>query len=206
MPSTVTDQTGRLRKLVDWVITSWNDIQIMHDDWRWMRTTYSGAVTQGTSKYTAASFSLTRFTKWVKDPYSVTLYATASGVADEGDILFIPWDRWRLLYDRGTQTQNRPVHWSISPADEFCLGPVPDAAYMVRGEYIKGPQTLAANSDIPELPTRFHLIIVWHALIMMARFDEGVFQAGYAAQQFQQMMRALSRDQRPAPRAGGTLA
>jgi hypothetical protein len=111
------------------------------------------------------------------------------------------------MYDRGVQTQGRPVHYSISKAGEFCLGPVPDDAYVVRGEYRKAPQILAANGDIPEMPARFHEVIAHYGLMLLAEHDEGNLHIAVAMRRYRELMDDLERDQLPTLEIGaGALA
>lgn len=208
LPAAVTGQTGRLEKIVYWTAEAWRLIQLLHDDWRWMRKEFEGTVTQGAARYTAGSFSITDFAGWVTDfdAYQpLSIYKTSTGVADEGPIRLIDWEAWRTAFGRGSQTQNRPDRYAISPADELCLGPVPDAAYTVRGEYRATAQNLAANADVPLLPERFHEIIAWRAVMLLDEHDEAIeaIRLGRARNAFGTMLTALRRTQLPTPRLGG---
>lgn len=205
-PSTVVGKTGRERKFIDWVSSAYTEIQNTFDDWKWLRDDYSSTISAGTSKYTAASFNLSRHSRWITSDGNVTMYLTATGVSDEGELTYIEWEDWRRLYDRGTQTQGRPVHYAISPADEICFGPVPDAGYTVRGEYQKSAQILAADADIPEMPSDYHLLIVWDALLLAASFDEGGVSMQEAQRKRLDVFRALCNKQRPNPTFTGSLA
>lgn len=209
LPSTVDSQTGRLLKIVHWTTSAWTQIQNRRNAWRWMRGEFGSpdAVTSaGTPRYTSASWSLTRWAEWITERDTVTIYLQSTGVSDEGPISFMPWSMYRRTYERGTQTANRPVHYSISPAGEFCLGPRPDATYVVRGEYRKSPQTLAQNGDIPEMPARFHELIAWYGLLLLAEHDEGNLHIAVAIRRYRDLMDELERDQLPRPEIGGALA
>lgn len=197
LPSSVANQTGRLLKIVNWVDIAWRHIQNKRSAWLWMRADWEGETSAGAARYTAASFNLTRWAEWIVEDDIVTLYKKSEGVSDEGVILNLPWREYRRLYDRGEQDSDRPVHYSISPAGEFCLGPKPDAVYVVRGEYRKSPQTLSANADTPEMPSRFHELIAWYALLLLAEHDEGQFHTAIAMRRYRDMMSELERDQLP---------
>lgn len=198
LPSAVTSQTGRLAKIVYWTVEAWRQIQNLHASWLWMRDEFdSPATTAGTARYTAVSWNLTRWAEWITEPDTVTMYLEADGVADEGLLTYIPWATYRAVYERGTQTADRPVHYSISPAKEFCLGPKPDDAYIVRGEYRKSPQTLSANTDEPEMPTRFHDLVAHYALLLLAEHDEAPMHIGVAERRKRELLDQLERDQLP---------
>lgn len=210
LPSSVDSQTGRLLKIVNWVDIAWRHIQNKRNAWLWMRDDFDApnAVTSaGTKRYTAASWNLDRWAEWITDDDTVTLYEQAEGVSDEGLITYLPWNEYKTLYDRGEQTNDRPVHFSVSPAGEFCLGPIPDDTYVVRGQYRKSPQKLKDNDDTPEMPERFHELIAWYALILLAEHDEGQFHTAIAQRRYRDLMSELERDQLPRVHiAAGPLA
>lgn len=208
-PSTTTGQSGRLAKVVNWVAEAWLRIQNHRDDWLWMRGEFSKPTIAGTSAYTGASWSITDLARFVVDQdsigyFPVTLYKTATGVADEGPISYIPYPTYRSRYGRGAQTNNRPVEYSIGPAGQFLLGPIPDDDYTVRGEYFKTPQRFAADSDVPTgLPARFHEIITWRALMLLAEHDEAITSITTAANNYSEILNQLENDQLPRITLGG---
>jgi hypothetical protein len=174
LPSAVTGQTGRLAQIVDYTISAWNDIQTAEQDWRWMRTEFTGSVTVGDGRYSGANFSLTRWSRWIFDPNpgawtGLSLYLTATGVSDETPLTYLPWDEFRRMFLFGTQTNGRPRFFTIG-------NDVPDGSYTVVGEYKKSPQTLAVDADTPEMPAENHILIVWWALVMLGENDEAVAQ------------------------------
>jgi hypothetical protein len=167
-PSAVTSQTGELKRLVDWVATSWLEIQNLHDDWDWMRGTFSFTTTPNDDAYSASDVGIsTRFGYW--DRNMVRVYATS--VSDETELIYLPYEDWRVRYRVGTNTPSRPVNWSIHPDRSLLLGYKPDAAYTVSGEYGKTVQELTADADIPECPTQYHMVIVYRAMMKYARYS-----------------------------------
>lgn len=207
LPVSVKNQTGKLLKIVHWTATAWRNIQNAHSAWRWLRHEFqSTATTAGAARYTAASWNLDRFAEWIIEPDTVTCYPVTDGPAEESPLLYMPWQLYRRTYARGAQVQNRPLHYSISPQNEFCLGPIPDGAYIIRGEYRKGPQELVENEDVPEMPNRFHDLIVWEALRLLAEHDEAELHVLTAERKAQHLWSALRRDQLPPIRIAGAIA
>lgn len=210
LPTTVTGQSGRLLKIVGWVASAWTSIQTHRGaQWQWMRKSLPTATTltiPGTACYTAASWNVPDLERWHTDRIDerpVSLYLHAAGVSDEGELQEVSWPDWRRKYGRGAQVPNRPIEYAISPANEMCLGPVPDAAYVVNGEYWKTPQTLAADADVPDLPSRHHELIVCRALMSLAEHDEAGDAYAAASSNFLRMMADLERDQLPVLGLGG---
>lgn len=195
-PTTTVGQSGRLLKVVNWVVKAWQEIQNLHDDWIWMRAEFSGPIIQGTTRYLYTTMTgITRWSRWLTgEDTDFMIYKTSLGVSDETLLTEISWPVWRARYGRGTQVQRRPIEYAISPLGEICLGPVPDAAYTLRGEYQLSAQTLSANADIPELPdTSLHTVIVWKALLLLAQFDEGNWPTGVAQVRCQDDLRSMQK-------------
>ncbi len=205
-PSTVVSQVGRLGKIVHWGREAWTQIQNRRNAWLWMEDEFEGTTTASSPRYTAASFSLTRWAAWIIRERTLSIYLQATGVSDEGYLRFIPWSHWKQLYDFGTQTNNRPVHYSVSPAGELCLGPIPDNTYVVRGPYRKNAQTLAANGDIPEMPTQYHDLIAWEGLLLLQEHDEASIPIATAIRRRRELTGDLERDQLPQVELPGPIA
>lgn len=201
-PTTVVGQTGRLGKIVAIVNDAWQQIQNHRNAWKWMRAEFSGKETiADTARYTASAWALTRFRAWIIDDAKgyqpVSLYLQSAGVATEAPIRFIPWEQWRAQYGRGSHDANQPGEYTVSPANELCLGPTPNAVYIVAGEYRKSNQTLSANDDIPEMPADFHDLIWQYALEILAGDDEAPTAFANARTARGPMVYALERDQLP---------
>lgn len=197
----VTGLTGRPAKIVNWVAQAYTNIQRSRRDWGWLNAEFSYALVPGTAVYTPASFSLTRFANWQPDTchYSpVTLYDPTIGVADEGPLRQITYQQWQTLYGRGDQSNlMRPVDWAVSPANEIMFGPYPDKTYVVSGIYQKGPQTLTASTDVPEMPSQYHQMIVWEAL-RLSMIHDGSYQEGqFITMEMLGLRHELERDQLP---------
>jgi len=216
-PTTVVNQTGRLKSLVDWSAEAYNDIQRISTDWRWLRSRFTLSVTSGTDNYayTAATDEvsgapITRFRRWIpSDEYgdsNVSAYLAATGVSAEQYLAYLDWPSFRALYKFGTQTNAPPVDFTINPADEIQFGPKPNATYTVRGEYQKSSQTLAADADIPEMPTDYHMLIVWFALKSYAAAVAAPEVWTRANEAARPLLTGLHRNQLPVLRFGGPLA
>lgn len=191
--TTVSGVTGRADKLVNWINSAWEDIQNQRQ-WNWLRDDFSHALTIGTARYGDTSLALTRWASWVEDtPYQrvMTIYDPAIGVSDEGEISQISYAQWKGRYGRGAQETNRPRVWAISPAGELCVGPAPDKAYVLQGEFWKSPQALTVDADEPELPARFHKAIVYRAMMLLAEGDESIPTLQLAEREYQRIFASM---------------
>lgn len=200
-PTTVVGQSGRLGKIVSWVVEAYRRIQTSRSAWRWLETEFEKTTIQGTARYTPSSWAITRFAGWMitggDDEDGFSIYASTLGVSDESPLVFLDWPTFYKTQTRGVRDEAKPRFFSVSPANELCLSPTPDQAYVVRGRYRKGPQILEANEEAPEMPAQFHQGIVYSALMLLAEHDEGFGQGQYWNGRWQAIRSDLERDQLP---------
>ncbi|MCR4332424.1 MAG: hypothetical protein NUV34_06950 [Sulfuricaulis sp.] len=210
-PAAVTGQTGELARIVQWVADSYTDIQVEKDSWRWMRKSFTVSATSGDGAYaytdctdTVTATAIARWSRWYRD--SIKCYLTSAGVGGEYALHWLPWEDFRRIYRYGTQTNAPPCHVSEDPTQALVLGPIPDATYTVSGDYQIGPQTLAADGDTPEMPAKFHMLIVYDALIRYG-FNRAAAEALQLAQvEGSRLASALRREQLPQITLGRSLA
>lgn len=217
--TTTINQTGEFGRIVAWNDQAWSEIQTVHDDWRWMRssnllsggmsfTTVAGQASYplgagaGTCGIAAASFG-----KWVR--HSFRNYTTSVGVSNEAHLDTIDYDDWRNAYAFGAMrsVQTRPVAVAIGPDESICLGPPPNALYTVTGDYYVAPSAMAADADTPTLlPAQYHMIIVYKAMMMYAGYEAAseVYQRG--SQGYQTLLKQLEAIKMPTMSFAGALA
>lgn len=170
-PITVVGQTGELLRLVDWISDSWNDIQTSSEFWRWMRKSFyvdtvaaDGAYAFGDCTDTVSLAVITRWARWYQGKYDWKCYLSSGGVAGEYFLIWMDWEDFKYQYRKGTQTDGKPIHVSQDPTGAFVLGPKPSAVYRVSGDYQIGTQIMTADADLPEMPARFHDLIMYEAM------------------------------------------
>jgi hypothetical protein len=202
LPATVIGVTGRIADMARWTQKAWVDIQNARNAWRWMRGEWQASTVAGQQRYTVSELGVAaRFAEWLHENEAGEAYTTAYnasiGPADEGRLIYMPFSLFYTARLRGTQTQDRPLFYSVDDQQRLALSPVPDAIYTMRGMYRKSPQVLSADSDIPEMPARFHDLIVWWALGLLAANDESMEQLPIWRQRVRELMSDLERDQLP---------
>ncbi len=206
-PSAVTGQTGRQLKCVEWVRTAWSQIQAEKGCWLFLRRdfTTAAALIAGTKRYTGASLGIADHASWVgdyPDHGAVSIYM-AGDQGGESRLSQLSYEGWRRRYDFGAHDAGKPVHYAISPTNELLIGPKPDAAYAIRGEYWRTPQVLEANADVPIMPERFHDAIVWRALMLLCAHDEAWNALKSAEANYKPLQRNMQRDLLPSFSTGG---
>ena len=210
-PTTVVSQTGELKRLVRWCKQSYLDIQNKSPNWRWLRSSFTVSVTSGDGIYsygdctdTGDSAVISRFARWY--PHDFKIYLTSAGSGTEHWLLYQQWDDFRSVYRVGTQNNGYPAWVGIDPTNRIMLGPVPDATYTLSGEYQKSAQILAADATEPEMPSRFHRLIVLEAMKKYAAYSAAPEVWAAAVEEARPLWLALQQDQLPASGYGDPIA
>lgn len=207
----VASTNARIKKLVRWIDSAWRSIQLVHQ-WRWMRSDFSGETVIGTRFYSGIDLGVaSRFGSFIHTGDArearFSAYLTATGVSDEGGLEYRDYDFFYTYLMRGEQTQRRPNFFTIAPDGTLGLHSIPDAVYTVKGPYRKDIQALSANGDIPEMPTRFHDLIVDVALeFYLDVHDEAAPMIPMHRLRRLPRFSQLEDDQLPAMRIAGPLA
>jgi len=207
-PSTVVSQSGELGRVVNWVIAAWKDIQNLHPNWAWMRKPFTLALAAATDTYaysdatdTEDAAAISRFKKWwavdENDPYRC--YLTSGGASGEYWLSYIDIRDFRRLYQLGSGQSGRPIHVSVDYSLNLVFGPTPDDAYTVSGDYQRGVQVLAADADVPEIPSDYVDLIWMWALENYGYYEAATEVLQRVKAQGMRLLRNLELNQRPAP-------
>jgi hypothetical protein len=193
-PSAVTGQTGELQRVVDWVATAYEDIQNLHKTWRFLRSEFSFSTIVGTQEYTPAAVSLADLALWHREDMRV--YDDAS---DEYFLQYFPWDQFRISYKYGSNrtVQSRPTICTITPDNSIALWQIPDAIYTIDGQYYKSVDTFTANADVPNFDSRYHMIIVWRALMLYGAYEAAEERYSHGQNEYRRLKRKMEIEQLP---------
>lgn len=206
-PTSVVGQSGEMQRLVDWTNQAWTEIQEFRPNWNWMVGAFSFQTVAGQYEYTPTEAGInTTFANWKLD--SVRTFLTAQGVGSEQYCSFTPYDCFRdfYLFSTHTTSLSQPLEISVAPNKNLLLGYPPNAVYTCRGEYYKLPQVLAADVDTPDMPARFHMMIVYRAMMEYAAYTASPEVYQRAEQRYREMLHRLEQDQLPMPETGPCLA
>lgn len=206
-PSTTINQTGEAGRLVGYINSAWMDIQEQHPDWNWLRTSVTFPTVTGQAVYTPTDCGIaSTLGSWKKDSFRI--FVTADGYLTETFIGEMLYDNWRNIYQFGAlrTTTTRPVFVAVAPDRSLCFGPSPDnLGYTVVGDYYRAPSEMALDADVPALPERFQMAIVYRAMMLYGSFESApeVYQHGMT--EFNRIMRRLELDQQPQMLVGDPL-
>ena len=209
-PTTCQNQTGESKRLVDWINAAWMDIQQIHNDWDWLRKSFSSTTNAGQANYQATTdVGLTDFGTWKKNTFRG--YTTSMGYANEMIMPWIDYEEYRNLYQYGNMrtTYNRPVTFSIGPLKDIWLGTVPDGVgYTIVGDYYSTPSQFVNDTDTPPaaFPDRFWKLIVFKAMMLYALYEENPGLYASASVDYNRMLSRMEFDELPPLGYGASLA
>jgi len=205
-PSAVTSQTGELARIVSWVAEADEEVLRLHDNWRFMRASFSLNTVADDGAYAAADCitPITDLRKW--DEHSFKIYLSATGVSDETQLTYIDYQDWYDVYNVGSQTSSRPQYFTIDDDKSILLAPKPNAVYRVTGKYFRSVDTLAANSDEPLYPAEFHMIAVYLGMMKYGRYTGAAEVYADGERLYKKMLRQMERTQLPRVRQLAPMA
>lgn len=207
-PTTVIGQTKSMKRLVEWVSQSWTEIQEECPDFQFLRKDVSFSTVIGQQAYVAGSglgINITDFGTWLEESFRI--YLTATGVSDETELNMTDYTAFRDYYLLGSQRtiSARPSDITIAPNRSLLLAPLPDAVYTVNGEYYRSPQELVYDTDVPLMPSRFHMLIVYRAMQKYGYFESANEQIAAGEKGYGMMFNRLVLDQSPPVSYGNSL-
>lgn len=204
-PTAVTSQIGEYRRFVDWIATADEDIQRMHNEWKFMRGSFTLNTVANTDSYAYSTtvVPITNFRDWRTT--TLKIYRSSSGVGSEVELPYVDYQVW---YDLkvGTQSASQPQCFTVGNAMEILLWPKPNDVYVISGEYQKSVTTMTANADVPLYPAEYHMLAVYKAMMDAGRYigASEVYQDG--KNKFKRMLKEMTRTQLPRIRMGLPLA
>lgn len=118
-----------------------------------------------------AGLTTATFGNWKRDSFRCS--SVGQSYRDEQLMNYMDWTTFRNLYIYSNMrtTYNRPVVVTIDPHKNLGFGPVPDIPYVIVGEYYTQPLQLTVDADEPAIPSRFHMIIVYRAMMYYAGYE-----------------------------------
>ena len=195
-------ETQRIR---GWIIDAWRKVQTSRSDWFFMRGEASFPLIANKQYYTPSEAGLSSFASWKLDSFRLAALPTFE---DEQFLGFVPYEDFRNVYNYGSMrtTRSRPVSMTVAPNKSMGFGSIPDDVYYVTGEYYKAPVFLSADTDVPDMPERFHMLLAYMAMESYGAFEAApeVYQRG--KEMVSMLFPDLVEDQAPTPVFGQPLA
>lgn len=205
-PTAVAGQVGEYGRIVEWILSAYEFVQNKNQGlWNFLRFDFSVPTVASTANYTLATLSLTELGTWKVDTFRC--YLTATGINDQQDLEYVPWEVFRESYTLGSLStqEGRPMVFTIKPNKSVTFWPIPDAVYTVTGEYFKRAQTMTLDADEPLIPAQFQQILVWKGLESMG-WEQGAPEKQMRGErEFMRLLSELELDQLPDMMVAGPM-
>lgn len=197
-PTSIATASTADKRLFDWISDAWTNLQSEPMNWRWMHRSLDVPLNLTNTSYSGISMTggAADFGRWRRtiDDYTVTAYLP-SNRAGIWALEWLPLDNFNRRFDDVPLTASRPKFWAIGPDESLLIAPVADAIYNLRAEYFIKPTVLSADADVPSMPERFHMLLVWRAMIEGAQFDAAPEVLSRAMENYRALYAALKVDQ-----------
>lgn len=207
-PATTINQVGEMKRLVDWIDQAWLEIQEKRPNWNWMTESFSFNTTASQYEYTATEAGISAtFANWRSGDDSLRSYLASAGVGSEVHMYEMGYRQFRdfYLFSSRTYSLGQPINFAVSPKKTLLLGPNPALVYTIRGEYYTLPVAMASDTDSPSMPDRFHMLIVYKAMIYYGMFEAAPEVVQRGTDGFNAMIKRLEEDQLFDIELGGPL-
>lgn len=123
---------------------------------------------------------------------------TNSEDSDNKPIQFIPWPQWLAAYEGDPVSRGRPLYFTETPDGKIDFWPRLDEEYVLSFQYTSEPQELSAHGDTPtDLPSNYHDLIVWRAVMYWADFQERPSQFTRAERRYESIKNRMNKNQKP---------
>ena len=195
-------------RMVAWIQQAWIDIQTSKEDWLFLREPFQFNTVTQQQIYTPAQAGITTadFGNWKRDSFRCS--SVGSNYADEQLLNYMEWTTFRNLYIYANMrfTYARPVVVTIDPHKNLGFGAIPDIPYVIVGEYYTQPVPLTLDADEPAIPTRFHMMIVYRAMMYYAGYEAAPEVMSRGEFEYKRLASRLEIDQLPTVVSGPPLA
>lgn len=201
----VQNQTGEAGRIVGWVASAYREI--LNDQgstWKFLRKTAVVQLTSGKNTYSFDDLNLAEGVQWDTREMRVAINPDMS---DETFLEHRDYSSFRnyWLFSSRRSVRSRPLDASVNDDTELVLAPIPASDYWLSLQYQIAPADLTQNDDIPVIPARFHMAIVWRALRHYGMFEAAPEVVSRADTGYKETMLQLEIDQTPEVCVGGAL-
>lgn len=186
-----------IERLKKWTITAWEEVQLKHPDWEFLRTASSHVIPQYASLLSPTEYAAGTVADWKIDTFRIA--SNGGGFDESVPISFIDYETWRITDGLDSTKYARPNSITVRVKDKaLFVGPSADLAYELYYDYYRTPQALSADADVPICPARFHMIIVYNAMQMYGRYEAAPEVLADGARNYRRMLAEMEVDQLPA--------
>lgn len=194
-PTTVLSQTGRLGDVVAAVRDAWTEIQLLHyESWTFMQATSTAELIPGRTEFTFSELGAPDAARVVR-------------VFIKGNPLQqVQW--FDLLREQSNNQYARnetvPSKFAVSPNGRLLFSRAPEDFVEVTLFYVRKPETLTQNAQVPSIGEHHRMGIVWKAVMDLSANESDTVIYQKAFEKYESYLTRLEHDQLPPVTLGGT--
>jgi len=185
-PASVTNQTGLLKRVINWVADADNLVQSLHPDWNFLWREFTENTIAGVDTIVKPN----DLGLWDRESF-----ATGRGTVDGRPITCITYNEWRKI--NNSKSQQAPSLICVLPNGNLSFTYPPDDVYPFYGNYWASPVALTTNTQESAIPTRFERIIVARAKMWFFEDIESYDQKKLAEDEYEKELAVLEKAEIP---------
>jgi hypothetical protein len=181
-PSSVINATGDMKRVVNWINDAWLQIQSMHRDWSW---------------------------RWVEGDILALSDTKSLALPGAVECVFKLSYQGRELHKTEREflsNSNEVTQYAIRPDGVILFNAEIKSGDLVQYEGCRAADLMQLDESEPWMPTKYHMIIVWKALMDYAIFDEAGELVQKAKMHYDKMEAELGRETLPMFESARSLA
>ena len=161
VPDTVGGQVGQLWNAVNWIKQAENNLNLLHNDWRYLSVEYSETLSIGSDAVPEHSGSEVP-TMWDRDSFWIDRTSTRAA-----SLTWAEWELFRsdILPGAAPTVNSKPTIITEKRDGTLLLNAISDLAYTMTAEFWQEPVLMTADGSVPAMPAPFHRLIVCEAAI-----------------------------------------
>lgn len=181
--TSVQSQTGIDEQIVEWVADGDTEIQVLYEDWDFLRQDVTFNTVGGQSEYTTAAVGITSVGKWDRSSFA---RLSDPGLNNWKRLAELPYELWQNSDQRyGNNLDEEPVNFTlVRPTENIVLYPTPDTVYPIAATMWTAPVRMTVNTDVSPIPERYQQIIVEAAKVKWAEYEENAVVLARAEHQY----------------------
>lgn len=185
--------TGQTKDLVDRIDEAWLDIQNM-TMWNWMWEEATVTIPAGADVSAATGVPAPR-------------YVVTSMRSPSGRMRYLAHRDFADMFDVLLPGVGEPTIWTVRPDTLIKVNALaPAGGLTLQVERYRNPVPFAADTDVPALPSQYHRIIVWLAMMRISAFDEAGSRYASAEREYNRLLARLTSEEMPQLDTGEPLA
>ena len=195
---TITDE--HVEDLTRWIVRSNEDIERLHEDWRFRMREGVVELVEETTDYDLKTYLGDDYFKKIvpfKHPWH---YSHVHVGSNRSSVQYVPYRQWAGRYDRRLEftTASKPLYFTVLPTEQIRVYPKPDKAYELKFNYIRRPLVMERlDACEPAMPAEFQRLVILWALRQYAFHDEADKRIQTVTFQIDQHLMDMRNDQLP---------